>query len=258
MLWRRIAIGLLGLSAHRLLPAQSTSTIACDTLARARSDDPLSYRRRGDRCEGTYAQNVSGSSRLLIASFVESFEAIDTSATPLRVEWTPPSGQQVTLRAYSLRPGLYYRMDAVSPTASTSFTWPTDVLHALDIRNADIGVVGTTPMSIGGVKREVLVPLRISQHNALARSTRYRITVWPAVELKDVYVTLALAGPDGRPKTYLQRDENIAYGFYPAERAIEIPLKAVSTAGTYIVRLAATLPRGGSATQTIMFYHPGR
>jgi hypothetical protein len=258
MLWRRIAIGLLGLAAQEILPAQTISNLTCDTNVRARSDDPLSYRLRGDRCEGTYAQNVSGSSRLLVASFMESFETMDTSSTALRVEWTPPGTQPVGLRGYSLRPGLFYRMETVRPASSTSYTWPTDVLRGLDITNADIGVVATTAMTIGGIKRDVLVPLRVSQHKAAVRSPRYRLTVWPSVELKDVFVTLALAGPDGKPKTYVQRDENIAYGFYPAERGIEIPLKAVSAPGTYVVRIAATLPRGGAATQTFMFYHAGR
>ena len=258
MLWRRIAIGLLGLSALQILPAQTPSNLACDTNVRARTDDPLSYRLRGDRCEGTYAQNVSGSSRLLVASLVESFETMDTSSAALRVEWTRAGDQPVALRAYSIRPGLFYRMESVRPASSSSYTWPTDVLRGLEITNADIGVVGMTAMTIGGTKRDVLVPLRISQHKPAPRSARYRVTVFPDVELKDVFVTVALAGSDGKPKTYVQRDENIAFGFYPAERGIEIPLKAVTTAGPYIVRIAATLPRGGAATQTFMFYHAGQ
>ena len=177
MHWRRIAIGLLGLAAQGVLRAQTNSSLTCDTTLRTRSDDPLSYRLRGDRCEGTYAQNVSGSSRLLVASFVESFETMDTSTTPLRVEWTPPGRESIRLRAYSIKPGLFYRMETARPGSSPLYTWPTDVLRGLDISNADIGVVGTISMTVGGARRDVLVPLRIHQHATPPRSTRYRVTV---------------------------------------------------------------------------------
>jgi hypothetical protein len=202
---------------------------------------------------------VSGSSRLLIASVVESFEAIDDSASaPLKVEWNPPSSQPLALRAYSIRPGLFYRMETVRPAAATSYAWPTDVMRALDVTNADIGVVGTTLMQIGTGQRAVVVPLRVSQRKPATRSPRYRVTVWPSQELKDVFVTVALLGPDGKPKTYVQRDENIAYGFYPAERGIEIRLKALTTRGVYLVRVGATLASGGSATEQFTLYHAGQ
>jgi hypothetical protein len=262
MYWRRLAIGLLGLTAPCLeLSGQPSGVrpLDCDASVQGRKDDPNTYRLRGDRCEGTYEQKVSGSSRLLIASVVESFEAIDDSSSlPLEVEWSSPESRSIALRAYSIRPNLYYRMETVRPASTTSYTWPTDVIRALDITNADIGVVGTTTVVLGGAERTIVVPLRISQRKPAARSTRYRVTVWPSQELKDVFVTVALLGSDGKPKTYVQRDENIAYGFYPAERGIEIPLKALTARGTYLVRIGATLASGGSATEQFTLYHAGQ
>jgi hypothetical protein len=263
MHWRRLAIGLLGLApgSFELLGQQppAPKALVCDSAVEGRKGDPNTYRLRGDRCEGTYEQKVSGSSRLLIASVVESFEAIDdSSALPLKVEWTTPAPQAVAIRAYSIRPSLFYRMETVRPVSTTSYTWPTDVLHALDITNADIGVVGTSSMQIGTGQQPVVVPLRISQRKPATRSTRYRVTVWPSQELKDVFVTVALLGPDGKPKTYVQHDENIAFGFYPAERGVEIPLKALTTRGAYLVRIGATLASGGSATEQFTLYHAGQ
>ena len=231
--------------------------VACDSLV-TRASDPLRYRQRGDRCEGVYAQEVSGSSSLLVASLVESFEAIDdTSSLPLRVEWTPPDGEAVALRAYSTKPGLYYRMETAKPIAASPYLWPVDVLQALRIGNADIGVTGSASPMLGGERRAVLVPLRIGHRKAPARSTRYRITIRPSVELSDVFITLATASPNGKPVSYLQRDENLAYGFYPAERAIDIRLKPLESRGIYFVRISATLKRGGSATSEFLLFHPG-
>jgi hypothetical protein len=112
-------------------------------------------------------------------------------------------------------------------------------------------------MTVGGVRREVFVPLRISQRNAPARSPTYRVAVWPAVELTDALITFALVGPDGNPARYLKRDESLAYGFYPAERALVIRLKPLDAPGIYFVRIGATLKRGGSATTTFWLFHPG-
>jgi len=252
---------LLGLGTLARSPAPSHAVpnvaIACDSL-KTRDSDPLRYRQRGDRCEGVYAQDVSGSSDLLVASLVESFEAIDdTSSLPLRVEWTPPDGQAVRLRAYSIKPGLFYRMDTAKPIAASSYSWPADVLQSLRITNADIGVTGSASAMVGGERREVLVPLRIGQREPPARSTRYRVALWSNVELSDVFITLATAGPDGKPVKYLQRDENLAYGFYPAERAIDITLKPLTDRGFYYVSIGATRKRGGSATSEFLLFHPG-
>jgi len=110
---------------------------------------------------------------------------------------------------------------------------------------------------LGGVRRDVLVPLRIGHRKAPAHSTRYRVTIWPSVELSEVFVTLAKADADGEPVTYLQRDENLAYGFYPAERAIDIRLKPLTSPGIYYVLIAATRKGGGSATSKFLLFHPG-
>ena len=253
---------LLGLSLLARSPRSGrvvpNGVIPCDSMVKTRASDPLRYRQRGDRCEGIYSQEVSGSSSLLVASLVESFEAIDdTSSRPIRVEWTPPDGQAVALRAYSIKPGLYYRMETAKPIAASPYLWPADVLQALRIGNADIGVTGSASAMLGGERREVLVPLRIGQRKPPARSTRYRVTIRPSVELSDVFITLATVGADGKPVSYLQRDENLAYGFYPAERAIDIRLKPLEARGIYYVGIAATLKRGGSATSSFLLFNPG-
>ncbi|HEX5073889.1 MAG TPA: hypothetical protein VFW03_11810 [Gemmatimonadaceae bacterium] len=252
---------LLGLALIVQAPGSSRLTpnvvVACDSL-KTRESDPLRYRQRGDRCEGVYAQEVSGSSDLLVASLVESFETIDdTSSLPLRVEWTPPDGEAVRLRAYSIKPGLFYRMDTATPIAASSYLWPADVLQALRISNADIGVTGSASAMLGGERRDVLVPLRIGRHKPPARSTRYRLALWSNVELNDVFITLATTGSDGKPVKYLQRDENLAYGFYPAERAIDITLEPLAARGFYYVRIGATRKRGGSLTSEFFLFHPG-
>jgi hypothetical protein len=254
------ALGLLGALDGGTGESASAPTVRfdCDSLLKTQSSDPLRYRQRGDRCEGVYGQNVAGSSTLRVASLVESLEAFDdTSSLPVRVEWTAPAGEPVTLRASSLRSGLYYRMETAHPVAGTSYTWPSDVRRPLRISSADIGVTGTTSMSIGGAPREVLVPLRISQRRAPTRSSSYRLTLWPTVGLSEVFVTVAVTGADGTPTKYLQRDAKLGYGVYPAERPIVVRLPALKGPGVYLVRVAATRVGSGGATRSFHLYHAG-
>jgi hypothetical protein len=236
----------------------ASARFECDSLVATQKSDPLRYRRRGDRCEGVYGQNVAGSSNLRVASLVESLEAFDdTSSLPLRVEWTAPAGEPVTLRASSLRSGLYYRMETAHPVAASSFAWPSDVRRPLRISSADIGVTGTASMLIGGARREVLVPLRVSQRRPPTRSSSYRLTLWPTVGLSQVFVTVAATGADGAPTRYLQRDQELGYGVYPAERPIVVRLPALMERGVYLVRVAATREGSGSATRSFQLYHAG-
>src|SRR3989442_1119190 len=179
-----------------------TQEPVCDRGLERRATGPLGYRRRGDRCEGVYVQQVGGTA-LVVASFTESFEDYRPNATgsPLTVEWTPLNGEQVTLRAEGLRRDLYYRMDATRPAAPNSYRWPSDVLAARKILKPDLGVLGWTRQSIGGVTRNVYLPLRIAQRGAPASSAVYELVLFPSVALKEVYVTISqlnAAGPAPR------------------------------------------------------------
>jgi hypothetical protein len=252
-----LVLDLLGRASAADAPP-SAIRLECDSAVATKASDPLRYRQRGNRCEGVYGQNVAGSSTLRVASLVESFETFDDSSSlPLRVEWTPPQGEAVSLRATAIRAGLYYRMETVRPISASSFEWPADVRRPLRISSADIGVTGAASMSVGGSRREVLVPLRISQRRPPARSSSYRLTLLPTIGLSAVYMTVAATGADGAPTRYLQRDEELRYGVYPAERPITVRLPTLTERGVYLVRIAATREGSGGVTRSILLYHPG-
>ena len=97
----------------------------CDRYLPVSRGDPFGYRMRGDRCEGVYIQQVSATP-LLVASFGR-LDLPDTipAAGSLLVQWAPHRGE-VRLRAHSLKPRTYYRMDHRQPAGSHSYRWPTD------------------------------------------------------------------------------------------------------------------------------------
>jgi hypothetical protein len=232
----------------------ATQAVSCDLIPTA---GPYGYRLRGDRCEGLYEKQVGGTP-LSIVSLTEFFEdRSTTSGTPLLVEWVPPSNSDFRLRAEGIRRKLYYRMESRRPADSRSYEWPSDVLAALNIKLDQIGILGWTRYSLGGVERDVHVPLQVKRKGASAQCATYVLVLFPGVELEELYVSLASLGEAGEPVRWLRRDQPLLYGYYPAETAIKVRLKELAAPGLYQLAISAKLASGGSTALTRWIYHGG-
>jgi hypothetical protein len=250
-LQRAYLIGSLLLAC--LGPAQAAPADCDPSLTQVNT--PLGYRDRGDRCEGVYVKEVS-STALAVESFTQVFEPYDLKNTePLHVEWDQPPGKaSIRLRAQSLRRRLYYRMDAVEPPEKTSFNWPPSLLASLNIPTGDLGLVALSKYSWGKLERDVYLPLRVWQTGRAAKTGTCKLIIVPGVELTEVFVTLEAVGADGQPKAFLRENEKLGYGYYPAERSLEIPINGLKGAGVYHLQIGATLRGGGTSTIELWFY----
>ena len=228
----------------------------CDPHLLQPAGNPYGYRLRGDRCEGVYVQEVSGAP-FVVASWTESFQDYDlTSKRPLIIEWQSlRGGGNVRLRAQSLRHRLYYRMDALRPSGSRSFAWPSDLLGALNISKGEVGIVATTRGLVGETERDIYLPLRIGQGGKAAAPGSYQLVLLPGAELKEVFITLTAV--TGNKSRILKDSEAVRYGYYPAERPVEIPISGVRAQGFYHFEVGATLKSGGASSAEFWFYHPG-
>ncbi|MBL8037674.1 MAG: hypothetical protein JNN16_09260 [Nitrospira sp.] len=229
----------------------------CDPSLEQPNENPYGYRQRGDRCEGQYIKQVA-STTLLVASFTEAFGEFDHSSNKdLVVEWRTFGSKQIRLRAHGLKRKLYYRMDTVRSPEAQIFNWPVGLLAALTIPRQSIGVVGWTHYSIGGVEKEVYLPLRINQTKAVSQSGIYTAVLLPGVELSEVYVSLATVGTNGHPENFLRDGIALGNNYYPADRPIDISISGLKAPGLYYLEIGATLKTGGSATVEFWFHHPG-
>jgi hypothetical protein len=228
----------------------------CDPHLLQPTGNPYGYRQRGDRCEGVYIQQVSGAP-LVIASWTEYFPDYDLrSKQPITIEWEGLHGAGgVRLRAQGLRRRLYYRMDTLRPSGSKSFAWPSDLLSALNISKKDVGIVGISRGLVGEVERDIYLPLRVGRSGKRARPGNYQLVLLPGVELKEVFISLAAL--NGSKRSVLLDGEPLGYGYYPAERPIEIPISGARTRGIYHLEVGATLKSGGASAAELWFYHPG-
>jgi hypothetical protein len=197
-----------------------------------------------------------GGTTLWVASLTEYFEDFDASSNQhLIVDWSPPDSGIVQLRADGIRHNLYYRMESRRPAGSESYQWPVDVLAALKIRRADIGIVAFTQYRLGGVERDVYVPLRISQKHPADHCSTTLVVLLPGVKLEEVFVSLASLNADGNPVNWILKDKPLGYEFYPAERPIDVPVTELSAPGIYYLSLSAKLASGGSTALARWIYH---
>jgi hypothetical protein len=134
----------------------------CNVDLRPASDN-FGYRQRGtpDRCEGLYSAPVAGES-LELLSFVVGRSGFDRQKDRSLLITAPDvkalGAPNVTVVARALPLRVYYRMDAVLPSAG-SMTWPVgDVVLPAGLDPANIGLIGSAQTRDGSV----YVPLRLS------------------------------------------------------------------------------------------------
>lgn len=240
-------------ASSAVLPAQVSP---CDLQLIQPPTNPYGYRQRGDRCEGVYVQQVGGTP-LTVASWTESFENYDLqSGRPLTLEWDAPNNTPVRLRAEGLRRRLYFRMDAAPSAGARSYSWDSALLAAIGIARPELAVIGSTHFPGAHAERQVYLPVRIGQKAKPARTGAYSLVLVPGAEAKELYLTLAL--DDGRGRRPLKDGEPLGYGYYPAERPVEIPISGLPAPGIYRVEVGATLRNGMVSTAEFWFYHPRR
>jgi hypothetical protein len=247
-------VGLAVISA--LLPAVRVvaQESPCDKGLERLANGPHGYTLRDDRCEGIYAQEVAGTP-FWIASLTQAFENYDLrSGGDLIVEWANPGNREVRLRAQGIGHDVFYRMDAIRPPALRSYKWPSDVLAAQNLRRDDIGVLAWTPYQLGSVERRIFLPLRIRQRQPADTSSAYTLVLFPTAELKEVYVSIALVGADGRPKKSIRKAKPLGYGYYGAETPVNVRLGDIQEPGIYRLEIGADLAEGGSAAVTGWIY----
>ena len=146
-------------------------------------------------------------------------------------------------------------MDAVRPAGTKSFSWNSELLGGLSIPRVDVGVVGTALTRVGDTETDVYLPLRITQAGKPVGTSGYRLVLLPGVELKEVFVTLI--STSGNQSHTITDAQPLHYGYYPPERALEIPVSGARTRGLYHLLVAATLESGGASGVDLWFYHAG-
>jgi hypothetical protein len=250
----------LCLAALYLLSEPAGAAAFCDPGIPQNTRSPLGYHLRdGDRCEGTYEQPVAAASvevRSLVASFGE-FDLNQDLALELTWDAPPGSTQEVHLRAFSFKEGIYYRMDTAVPAVRGVYLWPTRLLAALDLGHADLGLIAWIDLpGPGESTRQVYLPLRVAQGTVRA-GDGYKVSLVPNRELSAVDVTVSRLDEQGNAITQLHATRELGIGYYPNGEPTDFFTGRIDAEGYYRVEITAILKGGQPIVQKLDIYHPG-
>ena len=228
----------------------------CDPGLAGSPNSALGYSMRDDRCEGLYALQVN-SKEIRLVSLVETFQFDSQSGVPLTVRWSTvqSNARQVRLRAQSLRPRFYYRMDTLADAAAGSYLWPVEILGAIRLRRDDLGLLGWFEHELEGSRLDVYLPLRITQDDAGTAGPDYEIALIPDIRLREISVTLIPIDPEGTEGEPILDKKPLELGHYPAKEATVFHLPKPEAPGLYRLELICERMSSGIATTNFWLYH---
>ncbi|HSS48746.1 MAG TPA: hypothetical protein VLX28_07360 [Thermoanaerobaculia bacterium] len=230
----------------------------CDPALTENTKGTTTYKMRGDRCEGIFAQQVS-SPHIEIRSLVGTLQSFDPKKdSEVVLSWTAPPGnnRDVQLRAFSFKPLVYYRMDTRVPFARSTYRWPTDVLGSAGLGQADLGLLAWTELlGTEGTKRVVYLPLRTGTGSSRGDSG-YTVKFLPSTRLIEVRVKVSRLDGQGKASDVL-RDEKLIDEYYAPSEPADFSTSKLGPAGFYRITITARPKTGLPIVQDIDLYHPG-
>ena len=210
------------------------------------------YAPRGDRCEGLYEELVSEGA-LRPVSLV-SGEAPLPEIVALSWPRTP-STAEVVLTASSLKPTMFYRMDAL--VRGTVYRWATDVVRGLKIGEKELGILAMTQEVVGKAPRRVYLPVT-SGPRTDAASAQYILRVASPEDLSDVIFGVWHVDKEGKRAAVVVAERSLKRPYYassmPVSLAFSLPQ---ASSGLYEVGISGirTAPGGGSTSTTFLMRH---
>jgi hypothetical protein len=228
----------------------------CDPGLGENTKGTMTYKMRGDRCEGIFAQQVS-SPHIEIRSLVGTIQPFDPKRdSELVLVWKAPPGNkaEVQLRAFSFKPGRYYRMDTRVHPDRSAYRWPTDVLDSVGLGKADLGLLAwTESVEPEGTKSAVYLPLSTGTGSSQAKKG-YTVTFVPSTRLSEVHVKVSRL--EGQKVPTVLGDEKLVDEYYALGEPAEFSTGKLGPAGFYRITITAQ-PKTGSIVQNFDLYHPG-
>ena len=210
------------------------------------------YMDRGGRCEGLYAEQVSLTGNVLIASLTAGFVMPNAWAgQPVTVQCRYKEAADVHIQAFLLQPRPFYRLDAVQRGSSISWNWDTEVI-AKYAKPVNVGLVAWTSAFVDGQTQRVYMPVR---GPAVSPGSPIKLIVLAPVSVSEVYVTVASTVKGEKP---LRQQTPLGKGSFLKNQRIEIDLPPFPHEGTYRAEVNCRSDVGSVSTPAFLIYNGGK
>jgi hypothetical protein len=223
-----------------------------DLIRQANPKDVDRYKDRGGRCEGLYAEEVSLTGNLLVASLTAgAVKPEQWASQPLTVQCRYKERADVHIQAFLLQPKPFYRLDVVQQGSAISWNWDTEVI-AKYAKPVNVGLVAWTSALIDGQTERIYLP--VSGPAASPRDP-LKLIVLPPVAVGEAYLTIAGTGPGEKP---LRQQAPVGKGSYLKNQRIEIDIPPLPHEGLYRVEVTARASVGSVSAPKFLIYRDGK
>jgi hypothetical protein len=223
-----------------------------DLIRQTNPRDVDRYMDRGGRCEGLYAEQVSLTGNLLVASLTTGSVTPDAwSGQPLRVLCRYRETADVHIQAFLLQPRPFYRLDVMQRGSSIAWTWNTEVIARYG-KSVNVGIVAWTSVLIDGQARRVYLPLRSPVTRS---SSSMKLIILPPVAVSEAYVTIASTRPGEKP---FRRQAPVGKGSYLRNERIEIEVPPLPHEGLYRIDVNGRSEIGSVSAPEFFIYNAGK
>jgi hypothetical protein len=175
------------------------------------------------------------------------------SINSIAIGWDAPDAGPLHIRAYSLRPRVYYQMDTIQPGASGTYTWPVRLLSNYHVTRSQLGLVAWEDKVANSRIDRLYIPVALRGTGAHAASS-YRVAIVPPSDLDEVYLSMAHVGANGKVESPIKNAVPLGYGYYPANGLVSTELSPLVQPGVYVVEIAGKSTSGGNPTVKFYFY----
>jgi hypothetical protein len=220
----------------------SASASPCDPDLLSLADGiPNRYQLRGDRCEGLYLKPLSGEGRVLLASLTFGVPTKDAATKPsIPLAWNAVPDGELHIRAYPLRPRLFYQMDTVQPGKESIYLWPSSMLAAVGLPLREVGLVAWTTRLSPSTK--VFHPLAIGSPPRARRDVHMMLDFGRS--LVEVYIGITRLNNDGTVNAVVRKPSALRYGVYAAGAIVEVTLPELQASGLYAIQISGDVSDG--------------
>jgi hypothetical protein len=249
----RLWLVIFALNALGQTSQTQTSKTMCDAdlIRQANPRDVDRYMDRGGRCEGLYAEEVSLTGNLIVASLTTGPVTSNSwPGKPLTVRCRYKQTADVHIQAFLLQPRPFYRLDALQRGAVISWNWDTEVI-AKYAKPSNVGLVAWTSTLIDGLTQRVYLPISDS---LAGPGGPIKLIILPPVAISEAYVTIESTTPGDKP---LRQRAPVGKGSYLRNQRIEIDLPPLPHEGLYRVEVTGRDDTGSVSAPAFLIYTSG-
>jgi hypothetical protein len=222
---------------HPRLP--SAQAIACLRSVEPGARIAHAYRKRGDRCEGFYAQPLGSSAFHLVGFGPRRSSTLAATSGVVDVSWAAPPHNHDTiyLRSEPRRPTTYYQMDTRT-VGERHFAWRLEVAEAAGLTRQEFDVLCWMRLTVHGAREPVLIPCQLGRDSP-SDASEIRVRTGQPVRS----VTMEVSRMDSSGVMGAVRSLRLG-GPYTRGHLLTLALEEFRMGGMYSLQLTAELLDG--------------